>query len=437
MQGSARRWLFVFVAVLLLPVLAACGSDGGNGNPSETPTMGAAAGNTAPATAPTSSGAQPSVAATAATSDASTPTAANARATVTDAAASPTSTIDPANPNTFGYGFNVAWRGDAEAPAFNTRTIGMVQDAGFNWVRIQVYWAEVQRAKVGWWDPLPIDNLVAAYEGSGVNILATISWAPDWAVDPTGARIIADYADFQGFMQFMSDRYKGRIQAYEIWNEANLASTVRGQVNVADYARLLEAGYTGTKAGDPNAIVVFGGLTPTGVNDPSVAINDVDYLRSFYKLEGGRYTQFFDVLGIHANATNNAPELLWPDNPGQGKWSQDASFYFRRAEQLRAVMMEFGDDRPAWLTEFGWTTANQAPGYEYGADNTDVQQADYLVRAFTYARQQWPWVTAMFVWNLNYSVISPAEDEKTPWAVLNQDWSPRPAYDALRAMPKS
>jgi len=28
------------------------------------------------------------------------------------------------------------------------------------------------------------------------------------------------------------------------------------------------------------------------------------------------------------------------------------------------------------------------------------------------------------------------EDEKGPWSVLNADWSPRPAYRALQAMPK-
>ena len=35
-----------------------------------------------------------------------------------------------------------------------------------------------------------------------------------------------------------------------------------------------------------------------------------------------------------------------------------------------------------WLTEFGWTTYNTAPGYEYGQLISDQQQADYLVRAF-------------------------------------------------------
>ena len=74
---------------------------------------------------------------------------------------------------------------------------------------------------------------------------------------------------------------------------------------------------------------------------------------------------------------------------------------------------------------------------EYGANVSEEEQAQYLVRAFEIARTQWPWVTGMFVWNLNFSTIVGPEDEKAPWSVVNADWSPRPAYEALEQMPKS
>jgi len=43
----------------------------------------------------------------------------------------------------------------------------------------------------------------------------------------------------------------------------------------------------------------------------------------------------------------------------------------------------------------------------------------------------------MFVWNVNWSALVSAEDEKYPWSALNEDWTPRPAYEALRNMPKN
>jgi hypothetical protein len=341
-----------------------------------------------------------------------------------------------ADDHRFAYGFNVYARGDDDGDGFNQQTIQMVKGAGFNWVRIPIHWSDVERAK-DHWDPLPLDRIVDQYGGSGVKILATVSKEPEWARDPSGQHLLRDFQDFAGFMHFLAERYKGKIHAYEIWNEENLATNMGGAVRIEDYGRLLEAGYQGAKQADPNITVAFGGLTPTGVNDPAIAMDDLQYLQAFYNFAGGAYTKYFDVLGIHVSSTHNPPDKMYPDNPGTGEWTDHPSFYFRRGEQLHQVMVEHGDTRPVWITEFGWTTNNGAPGYEYGALNTEQDQADYLAGAFEIARNSWPWTTGMFVWNLNYSVVSPPDDEKFPWSVINPDWSARPAYDKLKAMPKS
>lgn len=333
------------------------------------------------------------------------------------------------------YGFNVAWRGDENAGDYNQNTRHAVDTAGFNWIRFQVRWSEVQR-EPEWWDPAPVDRMLEAYEGSDIRILVSVVGAPEWALDPSGEQFLADWESFVGFMGFMADRYQGQVDAWEIWNKQNMAHEMGGTVRVSDYAHLLEAGYRGVKAADPDALVVFGGLTPTGVNDPAVAVNDVDFLRSFYVYGDGYYQQFFDVMGMHLNATNNPPDTSHPDNPGPGEWSDHNSFYFLRGQDLRGVMSQFADDRPVWITEFGWTTENQAEGYEYGADVSEEVQATYLTSAFDVAREQMPWVTGMFVWNLNFSTQVPQEDEKYPWSVLRDNWSPRPAYEALQQMPK-
>ena len=417
-----------FVVVLLLGLVAACG-----GGSSSTTTANTAS-STATADATTTDSSVASAVSTAAA--AITPEASKTTAVATQSAqATPAASSATVAPESFAYGFNIYWRGDAAGADFNTQTINSVKDAGFTWVRIQIQWDQVERAK-DQWDPLPIDRLVQQYQGSNVRILASVVKPPQWALDPTNKQLLSNYSDWEGFMHFLAERYKGKIGAWEIWNEENLASEMGGEVRLQDYASLLEAGYNGVKLADPGAIVVFGGLTPTGVNDPKIAINDLTYLQQFYAFKQGYYTKFFDVLGMHVSATNNAPDKMYPSDPGTGAWSNDPSFYFRRAEQLHQVQIENHDTRPVWITEFGWTTKNDAKGYEYGADNSPQNQADYLTQAFQYARANWPWTTGMFVWNLNYSVVVPPTDEKYPWAVINSDWSPRPAYTALKAMPK-
>lgn len=414
----------MLAAMLMLGLLAACGGGGGSDTTATTSSSTSPATTSEATSVASVTAASPSAEATAAT--AATP----------PAEASPSVAGSSQQPSgSFAYGFNVYFRGDDQGADFNTRTIKAVKDAGFNWVRVQIAWDQFERAK-GQWDPLPIDRMVEQYQGSNVSILASVVKPPQWALDPSGNQFLANDSDFQDLMHFLADRYKGKIGAWEIWNEENLASEMGGHVRVQDYGGILEAGYNGVKQGDPNALVVFGGLTPTGVNDPSIAINDLDYLKQFYDLRDGYYTKFFDVLGMHVSATNNPPDKMYPDNPGKGDWSNDPSFYFRRAEQLHQVMADHHDNRRVWITEFGWTTKNQAKGYEYGADNSPQNQADYLVGAFEYAQKNWPWTTGMFVWNLNYSTVVPPNDEKYPWAVLNADWSPRPAYTALQQMPK-
>lgn len=333
------------------------------------------------------------------------------------------------------YGFNVAWRADEGGQQFNQYTQQAVDTAGFNWVKFQVHWSEIQR-EPDWWDPAPVDRMVEIYEGTDIRILISVVGAPEWARDPNNEQLLADYEPFVGFMAFMADRYRGRVHAWEIWNEQNMAHEMHGTVRVSDYANLLEAGYRGVKDADPDALVVFGGLSPTGINDTEVAVNDVDYLEAFYLYGDGHYAQFFDIMGMHLNATNNPPDTTYPENPGPGQWSDHNSFYFLRGQDLRSVMAGFGDDREVWVTEFGWTTENMAEGYEYGADVTEEDQAAYLTGAFDVVREQMPYVGGMFVWNLNFSTLTAPEDEKYPWSVLYDNWSPRPAYNALQEMPK-
>jgi hypothetical protein len=342
-----------------------------------------------------------------------------------------------------GYGFNV-WLFDVDG----NRVLQTAKNAGFNWVRQQVVWADYQQtpARINW---ARLDPVVNAAQANGVNLILSVVRSPGWAGQNGG--MPADKFTFAGFMSQMASRYKGKVAAYEIWNEQNYAAESGGTVNLGQYVDLLQVGYMAVKYADPNAIVMTGGLTPVGLNDPHIAVNDVEYLRQFYAYQGGVAKNYYDVLGAHPGSNNNSPDQKWPDNPGTGHcpeiyrnlegtcWRTDNSFYFRRIEDLRAVMEQAGEgNKQMWLTEFGWTTYNTAPGYEYGQVISDQMQADYLRRAFEKGKNDYPWMGVMCVWNLNFSTLPwlPNTDEKVPWSVLNRDFSPRPSYTALQQMPK-
>ena len=458
MPKSTRIVLLLGALILLLPLLAACGGDD-DADPTNTP-LTESTGTTGDAT-PTSdsTAAGESTPSVPPAGDAGTPTTQTDQSTPTNGASTPeapvsveptvtSAPVDPAAPTSpptadqprvgdFAYGWNVALRGDEGGQGHNLETSIAVQRTGFGWVRFQMEWSQFERSP-GAWDPLPMDRVIQDLYSSGVNILITVAKAPDWALDPSGEQLLSDYADFQNFMQFVAERYQGRVQAWEIWNEQNLAHEVNGTVRAADYVELLKAGFNGIRAVDHEALVVFGGLTPNGVNDPLIAIDDVQYLNEVYAVNGGEVKDYFDTMGAHVSATQTTPDNTWPDNPGAEGWSDHPSFFFRRAEELRQVMVDHGDaDKSMWMTEFGWTTENQAPGYEYGAFNSEDEVAQYLTRAFEIMLNEWDWVSGAFVWNLNWSTLAGPEDEKFPWSAVNADWTPRPAYDAMRDLPKN
>lgn len=94
-------------------------------------------------------------------------------------------------------------------------------------------------------------------------------------------------------------------------------------------------------------------------------------------------------------------------------------------------------NKKIWFSEFGYCSGpTPPPGYEYCKYLTAQNQADFLVQAFQKARAL-DYVGGMVAWNLDFQLAVAATDEKWGFAVLRDDWTPRPAYSALAQMPKS
>ncbi len=305
-----------------------------------------------------------------------------------------------------------------------------------------------------------LDTQVNAAQAAGVKVLISVVKSPSWAspnkavADPNYHGLPEDTGAFYNLMRVVAGRYVGKVQAYEMWNEQNMAGEAGGFVEIGPYFELLRQGWLGVRRNDDRAVVLFGGLTPTGDTDPRIAIDDVDYLRQFYAYRNGEGRQYFDALAAHPGSMSNPPDTRFPNGPGTCPdvaierygaapgtcWNGSPSFYFRRIEEQRAIMERAGDaEKQIWLTEFGWDSCQGLPaprGYEYCRAVSEEQQRDYIVRAFQIGRDEWPWMGVMFLWNLNYAVISASDDEKHAWGVLRSDWSHRPAYEAIKNMPK-
>lgn len=350
----------------------------------------------------------------------------------------------PSGGGSFGYGIQV----DMITDGNHGRVLDHVQALGFSWIKQQVEWFRYNPAP-GVYDWGALESIANNASARGIKVLFSVCKAPNWARpgddDKSVAGPPADPGTYAEFMKQMAAHFKGRVQAYEIWNEQNLWYEWGGRghrLSAAKYVELLRAAYTAIKSVDPGAIVISGAPTPTGFNDGDTAIDDQLYLRQMYDA-GLKYV--CDAVGAHPSGFNNPPDADWrtfrdPANSFQAVGHP--SWFFRATmEGYRNIMVAYGDGyKRIWPTEFGWASVDglgvaPAPGYEYAADNTAGEQAQYIVRAYEMGRN-WGFVGTMFLWNLNFAPICGPGDEKAAFGIVDPGWGPRPAFHALAGMPK-
>ena len=254
-------------------------------------------------------------------------------------------------------------------------------------------------------------------------------------------------------VEAIAEAGRGRVEAYEIGNEPNVERFWGGAPPDPDeYVQVLRVAYERIKAIDPAAIVVSAGLAPVGRIEGTCngwsgnncgAMDEREYARQMFLLGAGDY---FDAFGYHPYGFAYEPEED-PDDVPNG-------FAFRGTEVMYGLLKEYDlGHKPIWATEFNWLRdwtedggmpSDCQPGYEavFGwMEVTGVEQADYITRAFRYADENWPWMGAMFVWNLNWHNYHTWDCEAAHYfSVRRDDGTAHGAstlvYEALQLMQK-
>jgi hypothetical protein len=311
-----------------------------------------------------------------------------------------------------------------------------------DWVRLMVFshikqtfaWEEIQPERA-LWQFERADEIVTQTAEKSLRLVVRLSDAPTWshpAIDrEINPEIVDappdDLADWARYCGEVAGRFRGRIPAYQIWNEPNLSREWGGQPpDPAGYVALLQACSEAIRAADPDAIIISAGLAPTGTHDATAVPDDV-YLQALYD---HNFQQYIDVVGVHA------PGFSPPRTPPSEGAGGNRFFTFRRVEDLRRIMIANGDAaRQMAILETGWTTDQLDPAYAWFAVDEQTQ-AEYLVEAYTYAAEHWrPWVGLMSA----IYIADPAwtdEDEQRWWAITTPDNYTRPAFLALANMAK-
>ena len=364
-----------------------------------------------------------------------------------------TTTPDPAPSTTpltsaatlnFGYGIQAHALGRGNAAPVTDR----IHELGFTWLKQQVRWEDMEPSRGNRrWNEL--DNLLAVANRENVNVLFSVVAAPAWArengADLSVAGPPANNADFADFLGALAGRYCGRgLNAIEVWNEQNLHYEWGNlRLNAQDYVNMLQTASSAIRSNCSSIFIISGALTPAGDNGP-VAIDDLTYMESMLKAGMANHV---DGIGVHPSGFNVPPNVLWGDactaiqqygNTFNGACdTQHHSWSFRSTmEGNRALAVQYGAAaKPIVPTEFGWAAGGKFDmNYGYADDNSYQEQAQWTVQAYTMMKN-WGWVGPAFLWNLNFRVVDNGK-ETAQWGIVNPDWTPLPAFTALKQMQK-
>ena len=302
-------------------------------------------------------------------------------------------------------------------------SVEQARAAGFGYIRHTLEWKSIDqsRGRFPWErnEPNHLDNVVGAARKGRLGLVLRLDGGPN---STGGSANQASTEKIAAFYRAVAARAYPRLKAVEVLNEPNLPFEWGGDADPVGYVSFLRAAHDGIKSVTPDVLIIAGNLSPAP-NGPGT-MDDLEFLRAMYAA-GARGS--YDAIGIHNYGGNSEPEL----DPSE------CEICFRRAERYRRIMEENGDgDTPIWATETGWLLGTNADlGHFNWMKVSAEQQGDYLVRGLRYASANWPWLQGLMMFNLDHSA-APWHGPETSmywFSLLNPDYSPRYAYDAVQA----
>ena len=326
----------------------------------------------------------------------------------------PATAADPGPNPEIGAQWHATWA--SETDTSRARELDTLKQNGVGWVRIDVGWPMIQPQRgefdTGWGVPF-VEKQIDAARARGLKVLVTFWRTPGWANgDKSAVTLPNDPQDYADALGYVVQRWKGKVAAWEIWNEPNTVDFMNPPDPIR-YAALLRAAYKSAKAADPAAKVLFGGTMYV----------DTDWIERVY---AAGVSGSFDIMGVH-------PYMGKADAPPETKDTGDR-WNMTHVDALVELMRAHGDaDKPIWFTEFGWSVhANDADTAVWARGVNEAQQADFLGRTVELVRNNWPQVRTIIWYNSRDKATGDAHQDG--FGLMRRDFSPRPVLDRIRSI---
>ena len=292
--------------------------------------------------------------------------------------------------------------------------VRLAHGAGMRWNRWEFRWAAIEPRR-GQLDLEGPDYIVDYNQRAGLKLQGVLISIPKWAeartpeggIVPSGLYEPWDSpANTWGvWVRTMAERYRGRVQAWEVWNEPDYP---RGHFGFwfgskADYYQLLKVAYRNIKAVDPQATVLLAGLMYWG---------DPYYLEQLIALaqadpEAPAHNYFFDAIAWHV-------------------YSRPIDAY-TRVLRSRQLLYQTVGPKAIWINEGNLPVWPESRLNNYGRfplSGTLEEQAAWVIQWYAYALAAG--ADRVLMYRMHDS------DEPEAWGLARSDGSLRPAYVAYQ-----
>jgi hypothetical protein len=362
------------------------------------------------------------------------------------------------NTDIYPFGINTFFEQETEPEKLQIM-FGMIQDAGFGWIRQEFPWEDIevdgrgqftdsrndydgdsQPDMIDAWEKY--DRIVDLADEHSLQMIVRLSNPPNWSREITPETYAGplgppdDFQDFVNFAVAVAERYQGRIHHYQIWNEPNIYP--EWGENFADpvaYTRMLCMSYAALKAVDPEIVVISGTIAPTDSLDGYYGYQDLVFLQNIY--DAGA-SDCFDVLSAQGYGLNSGPT---------DRRFRSTYLNFARHVLYRDIMVANGDQHKSiWLSEVAWNPILDAflpieainDPYRFGTVSNE-QAARYLPLAYDRMREEWPWIGHISYWHFTRRTIEEANQASYWFRMVEADYSedhptftPLPVYNSTK-----
>ncbi|MGF6755980.1 beta-glucosidase [Paraburkholderia sp. GAS42] len=293
----------------------------------------------------------------------------------------------------------------------------LVRQAGFSWIRDELYWDAIEKTPGEFRFPKQFDTYISACAKLGISPLAVLSYGNRGAYPALFSSSLFPEspearARFVRYVDAVVERYGKTVKSWEVWNEPDF-----NKVGYTQYLDLLKDTYRTIKQRSPDSTVISCGGGGAG-GGPGA-----DCMVALIK-NGGLNDQ--DGFSVHPYMPPNTPEKGYKavGAPIDAVSIPTTWPYLKQfaADHVKAD----GRQLQVWVTELGWPVNPKVPGQDEATEAANLARSYLLSRRYATVR--------VLFW---YDFIDDGPDPNNPehnFGILRHDLSPKPAFVAASVL---